>query len=770
MIFRSFVEIFQLLYIITKQIFNSLFWQQELDQIITTGCFILVGCIVSWLLMQMENVTINVARRGGILILLSFISRLAFNVRKNVDYLADCKGSFYGMSTKLYSLYRHHCLEIKWQCGLIDREQNIEMQKEYVVYEGQVQNHISNCNLVNCPCHVIYQNQLLLEESPDDPKIKEMCRKTSGKNRLKLIQIFMMNRQSKQSQLWKSMLLKMQLFWFFEFLTTFRRDLARYYKNSTTVIDRYEIYHLTCLYEANLNSYYMEKVNGEDINGNTNFEDTYWTAYLCSLKTPKEKLLDINVAFEGQAKFNEVTDMCEDIIQMDIDLTNYLKNFKLIDLNSLKHYNRRLMEKDKAQLDYYKKYANMITKYPTFFYPPLILYYSWIRNFYTVRTKIYEEYMMRLKMYEYNVGNQQKLTRTNFLQEAVIIQCSLENDKSGTILKITPDYFQYLGYLPDGISPVGTNINLLLPGIIQDIHMDAMKNKMNHFYRFLNYNRDFVIKKYSGYLADTQFIVKFQTILSTSLSAVVQLRLKDVKKKDDLIVMLDDDLRFHLTNYNFYNMISNNLNISQNDPSCFSTYGLSRKFHHDLVLYLNMYRAQINKNENLWMITEFQDQLLDSYEIARHNIKEKDAKPVVVQTEEQVSLNPARKSEPVNCMNTTMKTVEKKKRMEHLLESNFKGYLDILDIQELSDQNNGKHYIIDPNSFLFKSHGGHHFRMSQSIQPFLNSKLCIVLRFSVINLSVNDEMKLLDKGHYLIETLIAAQKVILFAIINYREM
>jgi hypothetical protein len=80
---------------------------------------------------------------------------------------------------------------------------------------------------------------------------------------------------------------------------------------------------------------------------------------------------------------------------------------------------------------------------PTFIYPPLVVYYAWIRNDYTMRQKLYFEYTNRLQVFEYNIPTLLRITQANMAQESVVLNVSIQEDNYGTIMNISPDYFCY---------------------------------------------------------------------------------------------------------------------------------------------------------------------------------------------------------------------------------------------------------------------------------------------------------------------------------------
>ena len=163
-----------------------------------------------------------------------------------------------------------------------------------------------------------------------------------------------------------------------------------------------------------------------------------------------------------------------------------------------------------------KKHQNDLCSFPTYFYPPLILYYSWIRNVFDVRTQIYKEYTKRLNDFEQNETSIKNITPSNILQETVAIQISMQSDNYGEIIRLSPDYFTHLGTPQTNTSnpnnqlnnyPVGENVSILIPEIFKEIHGGVIKDT-SKLYKMSNIIREALIIKLNGYLAKCKMVIK----------------------------------------------------------------------------------------------------------------------------------------------------------------------------------------------------------------------------------------------------------------------
>ena len=99
---------------------------------------------------------------------------------------------------------------------------------------------------------------------------------------------------------------------------------------------------------------------------------------------------------------------------------------------------------DNAIISIYLSIEDIMKKLPSFFYPPLVVYFSWVRNNFDLRQKLYFEYKNKLQIYELNSSTLNHITHANMAQESVVFNVSLQEDNFGEIIKISPDYFLYM--------------------------------------------------------------------------------------------------------------------------------------------------------------------------------------------------------------------------------------------------------------------------------------------------------------------------------------
>ena len=69
------------------------------------------------------------------------------------------------------------------------------------------------------------------------------------------------------------------------------------------------------------------------------------------------------------------------------------------------------------------------------------------------------------------------------LQETVAIEVSMQSENYGEIMQISPDYFVHLGNIADELgtthTPIGKNINMLMPEMFKQLHEKHMKETFN---------------------------------------------------------------------------------------------------------------------------------------------------------------------------------------------------------------------------------------------------------------------------------------------------
>ena len=115
------------------------------------GVVWLFSCKVSFLLTEQVH-SLWHCYHVVLVIVTIFCMRLAKNVQRMPIYLSNGAELKSSDSSIIYGYYRHHLLDERWHEGLIGASDQQEME-EYLWYEGQLQNHISNCTTCDCPCH-----------------------------------------------------------------------------------------------------------------------------------------------------------------------------------------------------------------------------------------------------------------------------------------------------------------------------------------------------------------------------------------------------------------------------------------------------------------------------------------------------------------------------------------------------------------------------------------------------------------------------------------
>jgi hypothetical protein len=173
----------------------------------------------------------------------------------------------------------------------------------------------------------------------------------------------------------------------------------------------------------------------------------YWATYTLNiLKSENNNFLDINKVLTGDKFFNDINGMIINVASKQLELGNYLKIQKNVIVNDMYAFNKILLKFDSKITKFLKLFQTSISDFPPYVYPPLILYYSWMRNVFSFRTEIYKQYTRRLKEFEDNETNLKEITVQNILQQTVAVQVSLQSNKYGKIIRLSPDYFMQLGY------------------------------------------------------------------------------------------------------------------------------------------------------------------------------------------------------------------------------------------------------------------------------------------------------------------------------------
>jgi hypothetical protein len=142
---------------------------------ITMGLCILIGCSASFLLLQANTDTIRNSARTVLCVFVSFFLKISLNVDlKKFQYLSDwnlMKHGYYGDSTRLFALYRHHVLDSKWHDNMIS-EESLDDRSEYMFYEGQFVHHMAKCHLSKCPCQFFKKKHACIRDDLSDDESK----------------------------------------------------------------------------------------------------------------------------------------------------------------------------------------------------------------------------------------------------------------------------------------------------------------------------------------------------------------------------------------------------------------------------------------------------------------------------------------------------------------------------------------------------------------------------------------------------------------------
>jgi hypothetical protein len=173
----------------------------------------------------------------------------------------------------------------------------------------------------------------------------------------------------------------------------------------------------------------------------------FWAIYTLNTKGTEDqtKHLDTNLVLRCDRVFIQMNDMCRNIIQMQLDMVNYLSS-KRIYVQRLFGFNEDLMAKDNELLRLSRHFLREHGRtLPTLIYQTIILYYSWIRRYFDFKNEIFKDYQKRLLSLEYTEVTLKDITPFNILQETVAMQVSLQSDDYGNIMQVSPDYFMYLG-------------------------------------------------------------------------------------------------------------------------------------------------------------------------------------------------------------------------------------------------------------------------------------------------------------------------------------
>ena len=466
----------------------------------------------------------------------------------------------------------------------------------------------------------------------------------------------------------------LQMFYLFENIRSFRKNLLTFYKKADTTMQRYDLYHSLKLFEFGLLSYYTqnEALTGEKLC--PRLTDLVGSIYLTSQKNDTESYLNINIILQSEKEFNLLIKLMSDVVGKQNELFGTIRREKKMEMVELHEINRELLGIDRRILGIYMSLEDYLKKLPTFFYPPLVVYYSWVRNEYTLRQKLYFEYKNRLQVYEYNLSTLGNISQSNMAQDSIVFNVSLQQENFGEIINISPDYFCYLKMMDNNESPIGKNINIIFPDSIASAHANAMK-KMSGFHKLLNFSRSFFVKRFDGRLQRVKFIVKIFPILSKSISAVTLVRVLQQEAGTASLILIDKDLKIDcfedsLDDLFQYSPLDGLTHVKQ----------ISQKLYMEVLQYLGYYRDQwLESNKNL----------LSAKQISK-----------------------------------VLDRATAKIKPDEFLKA---PKLDFIDILNLGHQGRGKIYRIAPESYFFREYGNNSISCSIETEMFANSQIMFKL-------------------------------------------
>jgi hypothetical protein len=313
------------------------------------------------------------------------------------------------------------------------------------------------------------------------------------------------------------------------------------------------------------------------------------------------------------------------------------------------------------------------------------VYYSWVRNEYTLRQKLYFEYKNRLQVYEYNLSTLGNISQSNMAQDSVVFNVSLQQENFGEIINISPDYFCYLKMMENNESPIGKNINIIFPDSIASAHGNAMK-RMSGFHRLLNFSRSFFVKRFDGRLQRVKFIVKIFPILSKSISAVTLVRVLQQEAGTASLILIDKDLKIDCFEDSMDDLFHHTPLDGLTDVK-----QISQKLYMEVLQYLGYYRDEwLQSNKNL----------LSAKQISK------------VLDRAKTKINP-----------------------DEFLKA---PKLDFIDILNLGQQGRGKIYRIAPGSYFFREYGNNSISCSIETEMFANSQIMFKLYVNMFESADSD--------------------------------
>lgn len=145
-------------------------------------------------------------------------------------------------------------------------------------------------------------------------------------------------------------------------------------------------------------------------------------------------------------------------------------------------------------------------------------------------------------------------------------------------------------------------MNLLLPDLFKEIHLDAMRNT-HGLYKVSNVIREVLVTKFDGYLTNSKMVIKILPNLNNFMSSVLLLRTQ--YQKGTCCILLDECLNFNCFDMNFATLLD--IEDLMARDVC-HTRRISKKFYKDLIGYIKFIKyEELSGYKNVGALMEYCD-------------------------------------------------------------------------------------------------------------------------------------------------------------------
>jgi hypothetical protein len=246
-------------------------------------------------------------------------------------------------------------------------------------------------------------------------------------------------------------------------------------------------------------------------------------------------------------------------------------------------------------------------------------------------------------------------------------------------------------------------VNLLLPDMFKEIHLDAMRNT-HGLYKVSNVIREVMVTKFDGYLTKSKMVIKILPNLNNFMSSVLLLRTQ--YQKGTCCILLDECLNFNCFDMNFATLLD--IEDLMATDVC-HTRRISKKFYKDLIGYIKFIKyEELTGYKNVGALMVYCDLIIEQDKTSEVKNCRKDHGPKDCHKPVGDIYAEFRKEPGMATMNTERKTKENSNLSQIELDA----------VMDLCNPNVGINYQVKKRSMFYRTFGQQLMNIHVEVKSF----------------------------------------------------